>query len=159
MLAVGEEINSKQVVLIEKGAKVTYQMLIRAIRSYQQYQKNKQANPKIPQGKITVKQLAKKDQGMSVLDLNDKDITKFDKIMKKYSVDYAVMTNKKADPPIHTIFFKGKDADSINKAFDEIAQSMKKVKGKPSVLKELKNMIEIVKNTSRDKVKNKENVR
>lgn len=156
-MAVQEEINHKQVALVEKGTKVTYAMLVKAIRAYQQYRKNKQAN--VPHGKMSVQELAKKDSGMTALDLTDKDLKNFDRIMKKYSVDYAVMTNKKTSPPTHTIFFKGKDADAINKAFDELTEGFTKTKDKPSVLAELKKFAEIVKNTVVDKVKKKENVR
>lgn len=156
-MAVQEEINHKQVALVEKGTKVTYAMLVKAIKAYQQYRRNKQAE--VPHGKMTVQELAKKDSGMTALDLTDKDLKNFDRIMKKYSVDYAVMTNKKTSPPTHTIFFKGKDADAINKAFDDLTKAFTKTKDKPSVLAELKKFAEIVKNTVVDKVKKKENVR
>ena len=158
-MAVQEEINHKQVALMQKGAKVTWALLLKAMRAYKQHQKNKQTNPTIPQGKMTVQELAKKGQGMTALDLDNKDLKNFDKVMKKYGVDYAIMTDKKTSPPTHTIFFKGKDADAINKAFDELTIDVTKSKGKPSVLAELKKFAEIVKNTVRDKVKNKENVR
>ena len=158
-MAVQEEINHKQVALMQKGVKVTWALLLKAMRAYKQHQKNKQINPTIPQGKMTVQELAKKGQGMTALDLDNKDLKNFDKVMKKYGVDYAIMTDKKTSPPTHTIFFKGKDADAINKAFDELTIDVTKNKGKPSVLAELKKFAEIVKNTVRDKVKNKENVR
>ena len=158
-MAVQEEINHKQVALMQKGAKVTWALLMKAIRAYKQHQTNKTINPTIPQGKMTVQELAKKGQGMTALDLDNKDLKNFDKVMKKYGVDYAIMTDKKTSPPTHTIFFKGKDADAINKAFDELTIDVTKSKGKPSVLSELKKFAEIVKNTVRDKVKNKENVR
>ena len=158
-MAVQEDINQKQVALMQKGAKVTWALLVKAMRAYKQHQTNKKINPTIPQGKMTVQELAKKGQGMSALDLTDKDLKNFDKVMKKYGVDYAIMTDKKTSPPTHTIFFKGKDADAINKAFDELTIDVTKTKGKPSVLAEIKKFAEIVKNTVRDKVKNKENVR
>lgn len=158
-MAVQEEINHKQVALMQKGAKVTWVLLMKAIRAYKQHQNNKQINPTIPQGKMTVQELAKKGQGMTALDLDNKDLKNFDKVMKKYGVDYAIMTDKKTSPPTHTIFFKGKDADAINKAFDELTKDVTKTKGKPSVLAELKKFAEIVKNTVRDKVKKKEQTR
>ncbi len=158
-MAVQEEINHKQVALMMKSAKVTWTMILKAIRAYKQHQTNKKINPHIPQGKMTVQELAKKGQGMTALDLDNKDLKNFDKVMKKYGVDYAIMTDKKTSPPTHTIFFKGKDADAINKAFDELTKDITKKQDRPSVLAELKKLAEIVKNTVRDKVKNKENVR
>lgn len=158
-MAVQEEINNKQVAIAIKGAKVTGSLIFKGIRMYQQHLKNKKMHPDIPQGKQTVEQLAKQGQGMTSLDLNDKDLKNFDKIMKKYGVDYAIMTDKNDNPPTHTIFFKGKDADAINKAFSDLTKSITKNKARPSVLAELKNLIEVVKNTVRDKVKNKEQTR
>lgn len=157
-MAVQEDINHKQVALMQKGVKLTGALIMKAIKAYQQHQKNKQASPDVPRGKMSVQELAKQGQGMTALDLNDKDIKNFDRIMKKYGVDYSVMTDKKTSPPTHTIFFKGKDADAINKAFEDLTKDITKTK-KPSVLTELKKFAEIVKNTVRDKVKNKENVR
>lgn len=158
-MPVQEEINNKQVALIQKGSKVTGAMILKAIRAYQQHQKNKQLYPEVPQGKMSVQELAKKGQGLTSLDLNDKDLKNFDRIMKKYGVDYAVMTDKKTKPPTHTIFFKGKDADAINKAFKELTEKMAEKQKKPSVLVELKKIAEIIKNTVRNKTKNKENTR
>lgn len=158
-MAVQEDINHKQVALMQKGGKLTWELLVKAIRAYKQHQKNKKINPHIPQGKMTVQELAKQGQGMTALDLDNKDLKNFDKVMKKYGVDYAIMTDKKTNSPTHTIFFKGKDADAINKAFDELTKDITKKQDRPSILTELKKLAEIVKNAVRDKVKNKENVR
>ncbi len=98
----------------------------------------------------------KQGQGMTSLDMNDTDIKMFDRTMKKFGVDYAVIKNKDTTPPTHTIFFKGKDADAINKALTDFTKSNTKQQDRPSVLAELKKQVEVVKNTVRDKVKNKD---
>ena len=158
-MAVQEEINHKQVALVQKGAKVSYHMLIKAIRAYQQHQKNKKLHPAIPQGKMSVKELAQKGQGMTSIDLDNQDLKKFDRVMRKYGVDYAIMTDKKTKPPTHTLFFKGKDGDAIDKAFSDLTTKVAKKEKRPSVLAELKKMIVLVANTARDKVKKKEHTR
>ena len=150
-----EEINHKSIALTTTTAKLTGRGLLKLLQIYLQHQKNKKIHPNIPQGKQSVKDLAKQGQGMNSLDMNDNDIKHFDRIMKKYGVDYSVMTDKKRTPPTHTLFFKGKDVDAITKAFTEFtAQATKKVT-RPSVLAQLKQFAELVKHTVSDKVKNR----
>ena len=144
-----------------QGTKITGRALLKLVQTYLRHHKNKQLNPDIPQGKQSVKDLAKQRQGMTSLDLNDADVKTFDRILKKYGVDYAVMTDKKTVPPTHTLFFKGKDVDAITKAFTEFTAQVTKKVSRPSVLAELKKYAEIVKNTVVDKIKikNKERSR
>lgn len=155
-MSIQEDIDQRSIALTTRAAKVTGHTLYKAIRIYMQHCKNKKNYPNIPQGKQTVKALAKQGQGMTSLDMNDNDIKLFDRLMRKYGVDYAIMTNKKTKPPTHTIFFKGKDADAVTKAFSEFTSEITKKQSKKSVLAELKQFIELVKNTTINKVRNKD---
>ena len=151
-----EDINHRSVAFSVRATKLTGAGLLKLARMYLQHQKNKKLYPHIPQGKQPVKNLIKQGQGVSSLDINDSDIKLFDKTMKKYGVDYSIVTDKTSTPPQHTLFFKGKDADAITKAFtDFTVQSTQKVE-KPSVLAQLRKFAEIVKNTVIDKVKHKD---
>ena len=150
-----EEVEQKTLALVINAGKLTGRQLLKGIMKFLAYQKNKKNHPNIPQGKQSVKDLAKQGQGMSSLDMNDADVKKFDRTMQKYGVDYSIMTDAKTNPPTHTIFFKAKDADAITKAFTEFtAQATKKVT-RPSVIAQLRSLAELVKNTVVDKVKNK----
>lgn len=154
-MSVQEEINHKNIAIVTNATKITGRTLLKIIQAYLRHQKNKHLNPQIPQGKQSVTDLAKQGQGMTSLDLNDSDIKKFDRIMKKYGVDYAVMTNKKGAPSTHTLFFKAKDTDAITKAFTDFTAQLLKKSIRSSVLVELKKYAEIVKSTMVDKVKNR----
>ncbi|MFI3226950.1 MAG: PcfB family protein [Clostridia bacterium] len=156
-MAVQEEINHKNIALVTSGSKLTGRSVLKLVRLYLTHCKT--AKESIPHGKQSVKSLAKQGQGMTSLDLQDGDLKKFDRIMKKYGVDYAIMTDKMSKIPTHTLFFKAKDNDAITKAFLDFSAQMVKKQEKPSVLSELRRMIELVKNTINNKVKNKENVR
>ena len=155
-MSMQEDINHRSIALTTRAAKLTGQGLVKLIRMYMQHRKNKKLHPNIPQGKQTVKSLAKQGQGMTSLDMNDNDVKLFDRIMKKYAVDYAVMTDKKTTPPTHTIFFKGKDVDAVTKAFGEFTATITKKATRPSVLEQLRKITEIVKNSITDRVKNKD---
>ncbi len=64
----------------------------------------------------------------------------FERIARKYGVDYAVKKDRSTSPPKYLIFFKARDADALTAAFSEYTQ--KKVKKadrseRPSVLEKL----------------------
>lgn len=62
---------------------------------------------------------------------------------KKYGLDYALKKDKSQKPPKYIIFFKGKDIDVINMAFEEYSQ--KQLRQKPSIRKTLSKMKELAK--------------
>ena len=73
-------------------------------------------------GKQTVKQLVEQGQGVSNIELQDKSSKEFERIARKYGVDYAVKQEKGAEPPKFLIFFKARDADALTAAFKEYTQ-------------------------------------
>ena len=116
-------------------------------------------SPVTPKGKQTVKQLIGQNQGVSNIEINDPSIKDFERIARKYGVDYAVKKDRSASPPKYLIFFKGRDADALTAAFSEYTQ--KKVKKadrseRPSVLAKLAQFKELLKNTVVDRSRRKE---
>ena len=125
---------------------------------YMEAQKNKSKSrdsPKIPHGKQSVKSLAKQNQGMTSIEITEKNIKSFERVARKYGVDFAVQKDKSLVPPKYIVFFKGRDADAITAAFTEFTATAVKKATRPSVLAQLKKFTELVKNTISDKVKNK----
>ena len=113
----------------------------------------------IPHGKQTVKQLIGQNQGVSNIEITDPSIREFEKIARKYGVDYAVKKDRSSSPPKYLIFFKGRDADALTAAFTEYTS--KKVKKaqkteRPSVLAKLSKFKELLQNTVMDRHKRKE---
>ena len=116
-------------------------------------------SPVTPKGKQTVKQLIGQNQGVSNIEINDPSIKDFERIARKYGVDYAVKKDRSASPPKYLIFFKARDADALTAAFSEYTQ--KKVKKadrseRPSVLEKLAQFKELLKNTVVDRSRRKE---
>lgn len=151
-----DEIRDKSVALSiqvsKNSAKLTADLLKWAIR---QYFKGK-SNPKVPHGKQSVKQLVKQGAGVQNIEITDQNIKSFEKVAKKYGVDFALRKDISADPPKYLVFFKGKDADALNSAFCEFtAKTLNKNMEKPSLIKLLNQFKEVVKNTVKDKVKSK----
>lgn len=97
-------------------------------------------------GKQSVKTLIRQGQGVSSIPLADEGMKDFQKIAKKYGVDFAVVKDKKASPLVYTVFFKAKDTDAITRILqDYSAKQVKKPSvEKTSVLEKLKKFKEIV---------------
>lgn len=149
-----EEVEQKTVALVINASKLTGRELKKAILKFLAHLKDK--NETIPHGKQTVKQLAKQGQGMENLEVTQENIKDFERVAKKYGIDFAVMKDKHEIPPKFVVFFKGKDGAAINQAFKEYTADVLKKSEKPSVLAELKQLVQLVKNTVRDKVKQKD---
>ena len=151
-----EEVEQKTVALVISAGKLTGRELKKAIVKLLAHLKDKKNHPTIPQGKQSVKQLAKQGQGMTSIEITDQNIKDFERVAKKYGVDFAVMKDKHQVPPKYVVFFKGKDADAITNAFKEYTANMVKKAARPSVLAELKKLAELVKNAVVQKVKHKD---
>lgn len=83
-----EQINEKTVALSIKTAKLTAEVLQKAIRKMLSAKKNKA--PKIYKGKQTLKHLMKQNTGVSSMEITDANIKAFEPIAKKYGLDYSL---------------------------------------------------------------------
>lgn len=152
-----EEVENRSVTLAINTAKLTGRTLKNAILKFLEAQKNKSRDSPdpIPHGKQTIKQLAEQNQGMSNIEVTDKNIKSFERVAKKYGVDFAIKKDKSVTPPKYLVFFKARDADALTAAFTEFTAKTVRKAEKPSVLAQLKKFTELVKNTVTDKVKNR----
>lgn len=151
-----EEVEGRTVALAINGTKLTARTLKAAMLKYLAWRKDKKSYPKIPQGKQSVKDLAKQNQGMTNIEITDKNIKSFEQSARKYGVDFAIKKDKSVTPPKYLVFFKGRDADAITAAFTDFTAKMMKKSERPSVLSQLKKFTELVKNAVPSKVKNKD---
>ena len=127
-----EEVTGKAVALIVDGARMSEQVLERAITAYLDAQKTKQ--PKIHRGKQSLKQLSRQNAGLASIEISDKNIRAFTHVAKKYHVDFALKKDTTAEHPRYLVFFKSRDADAITAAFQELTSRKMR---KPSVRKQL----------------------
>ena len=108
-------------------------------------------------GKQTVKQLVGQGQGVTNIEISDRNIKDFEGIARKYGVDFAVVKDASETPPKHLVFFKAKDTDAISAAFKEYhAKQMMKKSEKPSLLGMMRDLMEKVKNQVLDQTKHKD---
>ena len=128
-----EEVTGKSVALIVDGARMSEQVLEKALKAYLDARKNKQ--PKIYRGKQSLKHLARQNAGLANIEISDKNIKAFTQVAKKYHVDFALKKDTTAEKPRYLVFFKSRDADAITAAFQEF--TARKVLRKPSIRKRL----------------------
>ena len=130
-----EEVTGKAVALIIDGAKMSEQVLEKALQKFLEAQKNK--SPKMHRGKQTLKQLAGQNSGLANIEISDKNIKAFTHVAKKYHVDFALKKDTTAEQPRYLVFFKSRDADAITAAFQEFASRKMGRDEKPSIRERL----------------------
>lgn len=87
-----------------------------------------------PRGKQTVKQLIGQNQGVSTIDIASTQIRGFQRVARKYGVDFAIQKDRSQDPPRYLVFFKARDADALTAAFQEFSAKVLRREKRPSVV-------------------------
>ena len=140
-----EEVESRTLTLAVNGTKFTGRMLKAAVARFMAYRRSHKAAKAYvhPKGKQTVKQLTRQGQGVNTMEIDDANLRQFERIARKYGVDYAVRRDKDAEPPRFLLFFKGRDADAITAAFKEFLSTKERKSERPSLLQKLRELAPI----------------
>jgi len=167
---VQDEVNEKTVSLCIRCGKVTANLLKVAMKkalTKMEQEKQKLQGQKQPKqdkedktykGKQSMDKLMKQNVQLSNIEITDGNIKSFERVAKKYSIDFSLKKDVNADPPRYYVFFKARDADVMTAAFKEYTgQSLNKDK-KPSVRKKLQQAISksLKKHRELEKTKGKE---
>ena len=165
-----DEVNEKTVSLCIRCGKVTANLLKAAMKkalTKMEQEKQKLQGQKQPKqdkedktykGKQSMDKLIKQNVQLSNIEITDGNIKSFERVAKKYSIDFSLKKDVNADPPRYYVFFKARDADVMTAAFKEYTgQSLNKDK-KPSVRKKLQQAISksLKKHRELEKTKGKE---
>ena len=76
---------------------------------------------KLKQGKQTLKQLHKHNEGLSSIELKDPNLRQLKIAMKKYDIDFSAVKDGKGK---YILFFKGKNAEEMTRAISRYTQTM-----------------------------------
>ena len=152
-----EDIENKSIRFVVSSGKLSFRAIEKGWSLYKQHKNTENAKKAAkaaekPMGKQLVKDLIGQGQGVSSAEIAKSGLKDFQKIAKKYGVDFAVVKNKTVEPPRYLIFFKAKDADAIDRVMRDYAtKQLKKEKQaeRPSILQKLKKFKEIVANIPR----------
>lgn len=148
-----EEVNQKVVSLCIRTAKLTGTELSKVLKMFLESQKQKK-NP-YAQGKQSLKELVEQNAGVTNIEIRDSNIKSFERVARKYGVDFALKKDISCQPPKYFIFFKSRDMDAMTMAFKEFVASRERKKEQPSIPKILKHMQEIRQNPNREREKTK----
>lgn len=156
-----EEVESRTITLAISTTKMTANVLKSAVSKYLAYRKEKKVEkvrdgPVKPSGKQTVKQLIGQDQGVANIEITDKNIRDFDRVARKYGIDYALKKDRSGDIPKYLVFFKARDGDALTAAFKEYTAKTERKKERPSILQKLRKFKEQAATIDTPKVHKKE---
>ena len=114
-----DEINEKSLNLAVRVGQLSIDEIKKAIdKLISDLQNNKystknitgEKTPELKHGKMTLKQLSKHNDGLSTMEMTDPNLRLLYRSMKQHNIDFAAVRDGKGK---YTLFFKGKDADSI----------------------------------------------
>ena len=140
-----EDVENRTINVVIKTTKLSGKAMIKLMMSAVKFLKGVQKTTndvanKISHGKHgkqSVKKLIGQNQGVSSVEIAKTQLRDFERIARKYGVDFAIKKYRSEMPPKYFVFFKATDADALTAAFKEFsAKSMQKTK-RPSILNEL----------------------
>lgn len=160
-----DEVNEKTISLCIRGTKVTAAVLKAVMRKYlAEHEKHKQIEKKQAadrqkealHGKQTLRKLVKSGSQLTNIEITDNNIKSFDRVARKYGIDYSLKRDTSVNPPRYMVFFKAKDVDVMKAAFQEYAGVSLKKSKKASIRRKLQLAKErVAKHRERDKTKQK----
>ena len=152
-----EEVENRTVTLAISTTRMTANVLKAAISKYLAYRKEKaKQGPVKPCGKQSVKQLVGQDQGVANIEITDKNIKDYERIARKYGIDFALKKDKTGEIPKYLVFFKARDGDALTQAFKEYTAKTDRKKERPSVIQKLRRFKEQAASIDTPKVRKKE---
>lgn len=141
-----EEVEQRTLTLVINGTKFSGRVLKNAVSKFVAFCRNQKAK-KVnvhPKGKQSVKQLTQQGQGVNTMEIDDANLRQFERIARKYGVDYAVRKDVTAETPRFLVFFKGRDADAIMAALKEFSSAKERKSERPSLLQRLRELAPIL---------------
>lgn len=148
-----EEMNEKTVSLIIRGTKITAVVLKDAMKMFLRQTSNRGSNGRDGKGtsekqkqvsqtgKTSLRKMMKEGSELSNIEISDENIKSFEKIARKYSMQFSLMKDKSHDPPRYLVFFKARDVNVMQAAFREYTGVTLNRKARPSIRKKLQNVI------------------
>ena len=135
-----EEVEQKSLTLTVNAAKMTARLFRAAIAKYVAHRKEKKHDAQTGVryvGRQSVKKLVGQNQGVSNIELSGQDLKEFQRITRRYGVDYAIR-KVDGDKPRVLVFFKARDSDALTAALKELASTKARTQSeRPSVLQRL----------------------
>ena len=120
--------NDRSVALSIKATKLTARLLAQAMQAFLK----KAGKSSEKHGKQSLKSLTKAGADIEEAVIpGDSDVHSFKKIAREFNIDYSIKKDSSTDPPNWIVFFKSKQAKSMDAAFKKFSKSV--LTAKPTV--------------------------
>lgn len=94
--------------------------------------------------KVRVAELAGRGDNLKTIEIPE-DVRSFERLARKYNIEFSVKKDKSVDPPKYIVFFKARDTDLLKECFKDYMDRQDKKREMPSFrerLQELKRKVE-----------------
>lgn len=152
-----EDVERRTVAISIKASKLTAKVIAKACLAVLRKIQKQHHKGQTPQGKQSVKKLMNHGVATNSLPL-DGETRQFDRIARKYNVDYAFHKN---GPGKYLLFFKAGQADAITACFSEYTKSVlnRAQSKRPSILAQLRSFAEKARTRPKQKERKREAAR
>ena len=99
----------------KKSAKRQIKTRVKAVKKEEKVRRKNDG----PRGKQTVRQLMRHSNGLKKMTVEAREMRDFEKILKKYGVDYSFVMDVTSPTPKYLFFFKARDAEILNDVYKE----------------------------------------
>ena len=163
-----DEVNEKTMALCIKGGKISAQILKAALTKLLAEIEKKQQSKKMggqnrcKRGKQSIKSLQQSGAQLTNIVVTDNNIKSFDRVARKYGIDYSLKKAEKEGKTEYLVFFKAKDVDVMTAAFKEYTGVSLKKEQRQSIRKKLEQAKERVakhREITKEKTKDRGRVR
>lgn len=163
-----DEVNEKTMALCIKGGKISAQILKAALTKLLTEIEKKQQSKKMggqnrcKRGKQSIKSLQQSGAQLTNIVVTDNNIKSFDRVARKYGIDYSLKKAEKEGKTEYLVFFKAKDVDVMTAAFKEYTGVSLKKEQRQSIRKKLEQAKERVakhREITKEKMKDRGQVR
>lgn len=136
-----EEVEQRTITLVVNAAKFTGRVLKEAItRHLQNAKTHKREHTSTKSGRVTMRQLQKQYGDLRSVTVDDKNTRQFERIARKYHVQYKVYRCEKGK---YQIFFKAPNDEAMQSAFKEYAAKKLRKADRQSITQTLQKMREV----------------
>ncbi len=151
----GEEVSREAISFCIRGVRITDAELVKACRIFLSVWQTGRGHNRYARGKQTLKQLIGQNTETTNIEISDGNIKSFERVARKYGIDFALKKDKSCQPPKYYVFFKARDMEAMTGAFKEFVAKNEKKNARRTFKEVLKKFTEIAQSCSREVEKTK----
>lgn len=167
-----EEVDEKTIALVINGGRITTNILKAALgklvhdieeagriktaerkEAQKERQVKKEAKKNVYRpGKKSLNKLMEEGSDLTNIEITDSNIKSFEKVARKYGIQYSLKKDKSETPPKYIVFFRAKHSEVMKTAFKEYTDVVLPKSRKTSIRKRLQKAIDRTAHREREKV-------